>query len=69
MDIRELSAEEHRAIKTVFAIAKPEIKNAAASSPSRMDHAYSTSLMARISPPKVYRSSRKSNGSMSLPLA
>ena len=27
MDIRELSAEEHRAIKTVFAIAKPEIKN------------------------------------------
>ena len=27
MDIRELSAEEHRAIKTVFAIAKPEVKN------------------------------------------
>ena len=27
MDIRELSAEEHQAIKTVFAIAKPEIKS------------------------------------------
>ena len=27
MDIRELSAEEHQAIKTVFAIAKPETKS------------------------------------------
>ena len=27
MDIREMTAEEHQAIKTVFAIAKPEIKN------------------------------------------
>ena len=27
MEIREMSAEEHRAIKTVFAIAKPEIKS------------------------------------------
>ena len=27
MDIREMSAEEHQAIKTVFAIAKPEIKS------------------------------------------
>ena len=27
MDIREMSAEEHQAIKTVFTIAKPEIKN------------------------------------------
>ena len=27
MDIRQMSAEEHRAIKTVFGIAKPESKN------------------------------------------
>ena len=27
MDIRQMSAEEHQAIKTVFTIAKPEIKN------------------------------------------
>ena len=27
MDIREMTAEEHQAIKTVFAIAKPEVKN------------------------------------------
>ena len=27
MDIREMSAEEHQAIKTVFGIAKPEVKN------------------------------------------
>ena len=27
MDIRQMSAEEHQAIKTVFGIAKPEVKN------------------------------------------
>ena len=27
MEIREMSAEEHRAIKTVFGIAKPEAKD------------------------------------------